>query len=259
MTQYRPDWPYPALIAHRGAGRQAPENTLAAMRMGAAHGFMMMEYDVKLSRDGIALLLHDDTLDRTSNATGNAADKSWAELATVDAGGWHSAGYAGEPIPSLHAIAAFTRANGIHSNIEIKPHTGLEAETGKQVARLARALWAGATLPPLLSSFSETALQAALQEAPELPRALLISKEAPPDWPERVQRLKCQGLNLNDRYTTRALVEAIRNADYTLAVWTVNDPARARELLDWGCNAVITDEIKTILPTSFARSSAASS
>src|SRR3546814_3373482 len=80
MTQDRPDWPYPALIAHRGAGRQAPENTLAAMRMGAAHGFMMMEYDVKLSRDGIALLLHDDTLDRTSNATGNAADKSWAEL-----------------------------------------------------------------------------------------------------------------------------------------------------------------------------------
>src|SRR5690606_34359979 len=105
---------------------------------------------------------------------------------------------------SLHSIAAFTRANHIHSNIEIKPHTGLDAETGKYVSRLARSLWAGAALPPLLSSFSEIALQAALDEAPELPRALLISKEVPADWAERVQRLKCQGLNLNDRYTTRA-------------------------------------------------------
>src|SRR5690606_33557813 len=96
MTQSRPEWPYPALIAHRGAGRHAPENTLAAFRLGAHHGFMMMEYDVKLSRDGVALLLHDDTLDRTSNTQGNAADHTWAELAAVDAGSWHSAEYAGE-------------------------------------------------------------------------------------------------------------------------------------------------------------------
>lgn len=211
----------------------------------------MMEYDAKLSRDGVALLLHDDALDRTTNVSGNAADKTWAELAAVDAGSWHSAQYAGEPIPSLHAIAAFTRANHIHSNIEIKPHTGLDAETGKQIARLARNLWAGATLPPLLSSFSETALQAALDEAPELPRALLISKEVPTDWAKRLQRLECQGLNLNDQYTTRALVEEIRNAGYTVAVWTVNNRARAQELLDWGCNAIFTDEVQTILPADF--------
>ncbi|MGB6106087.1 MAG: glycerophosphodiester phosphodiesterase [Pusillimonas sp.] len=252
MMQPSTDWPYPALIAHRGAGRHAPENTLAAMRLGARHGFMMMEYDVKLSRDGVALLLHDDTLDRTSNGTGNAADKTWTELAAVDAGAWHSAEYAGEPIPALHAIAAFTRAHGIHSNIEIKPHTGLEAETGKQVARLARGLWAGAALPPLLSSFSEAALEAALREAPELPRALLIAKEVPEDWRNRARRLECKGLNLNHRYTSRDIVRDIRGAGYTLAIWTVNDSARARELLDWGCNAIVTDEIKVIAPGKLA-------
>lgn len=241
-------WPYPPLIAHRGAGRQAPENTLAAVRLGARHGFLMMEYDVKLSRDGVAVLLHDDTIDRTSNSIGNAADKTWAELAEIDFGRWHSPEYAGEPIPSLHAIAAFTLANGIRSNIEIKPHTGLEAETGRQVARLAATLWAGADLPPLLSSFSETALEAALDEAPELPRALLVEEELPADWLDRVRRLKCQGLNLNHEYTTQALVQAVRGAGYTLAIWTVNEPARARELLDWGCNAVITDEIMALSP-----------
>src|SRR5690606_37586319 len=176
----------------------------------------------------------------------------WAELAEVDAGAWHSSDYAGEPIPSLHAIAAFTLAKGIRSNIEIKPHTGLDAETGRLVARAARRLWAAADLPPLLSSFSDIALEAALDEAPELPRALLVEKELPTDWLERVRRLRCVGLNLNHRHTTRDIVRAVRGAGYRLAIWTVNDLARARELLDWGCDAVITDEIKTITPVTMA-------
>ncbi len=244
-------WPYPKLIAHRGAGRYAPENTLASVRLGAQHGFLMMEYDVKLSRDGIAILLHDDTVDRTSNGAGAAADKTLAELSAIDFGAWHSRDYAGEPIATLHSIAGYTLANGIRSNIEIKPHTGLEAETGKEVARLASRLWAGADLPPLLSSFSETALEAARAAAPELPRALLIAKEVPPDWRARVQRLDCIGLNLNHRYTTRAVLRDIRDAGYTVAVWTVNDTRRARELLDWGSNAIVTDEIMSISPSYF--------
>src|SRR5690606_556430 len=148
-----PHWPYPRLIAHRGAGRQAPENTLASMRLGAGHGFLMMEEDVKLSRDGVAVLLHDDPMDRTSNGSGRASEQTFAELTRFDFGAWHSPSYASEPIPSLHAIAAYTIANGIHSNIEIKPTTGSEAETGRQVALLAQALWRDASLPPLLSSF----------------------------------------------------------------------------------------------------------
>lgn len=244
-------WPYPTLVAHRGAGRRAPENTLASMRLGAAHGFKMMEYDVKLSKDGVAILLHDDSLDRTSNGQGNAADMTLAQLAEVDFGSWHSSLYAGEPIPALHAIAGYTLRNGIHSNIEIKPHTGLEAETGRAVARLARTLWKTAPLPPLLSSFSEAALEAALQEAPELPRALLIENEVPPDWQDRVQRLQCVGLNLNHKYTTRSLTEEVRAAGYTLAIWTVNDMGRAQELLAWGCNAIITDEIEALSPARF--------
>src|SRR3546814_4777436 len=96
------------------------------MRLGAQHGFRMMEYDVKLSRDGVPILLHDDTVQRTSGGVGNAADKTLAELAEIDFGAWHSRDYAGEPIPTLYSIAAYTRANDIHSNIEIKPHRSEE-------------------------------------------------------------------------------------------------------------------------------------
>lgn len=242
------NWSYPKLIAHRGAGLHAPENTLASMRLGAQHGFSMMEYDVKLSKDGVAILLHDDTVDRTSSGMGRAGDKTLKELAELDFGSWLSAEYAGEPIATLDSIAAYTLANGIRSNIEIKPSTGAEVETGRQVARLAQRLWAGADMPPLLSSFSEAALAAAMNEAPALPRALLIDGEVPDDWRDRLQRLGCVGLNLDHKHTTPPVVRAVQDAGYTVAVWTVNDMARAQQLLEWGCNAIVTDEITRITP-----------
>src|SRR5690625_4278165 len=130
MTPLNGYWPWPCLIAHRGAGTLAPENTLAAMRTGQAHGLRMMEYDVRLTRDGIPVLLHDDTLNRTSNGRGHLAEHSLDALLKLDFGAWHSAAYAGEPIPTLYSIAAYTLANGLHSNIEIKAACGTEAETG---------------------------------------------------------------------------------------------------------------------------------
>src|SRR5690606_23954209 len=113
--------------------------------------------------------------------------------------------YAGEPIATLTSIAAFTQANHIFSNIEIKPHTGTEELTGTQVAKLAAALWTNASSPPLLSSFSETALEAALKAAPHLPRALLIAREIPTDWANRLSRLECIALNVNNKYATQQL------------------------------------------------------
>ncbi|MGE4369550.1 MAG: glycerophosphodiester phosphodiesterase [Burkholderiaceae bacterium] len=245
-------WPYSSLIAHRGAGRYAPENTLAAIRLGARHHFTMMEYDVKLTRDGILVLLHDDTLDRTSNLKGRAADSGYLELAQGDFGQWHSRDYAGEPIPTLYSIARYTQANGIDSNIEIKPSKGYETETGTAVALAARQLWEASITKPLLSSFSELALAAARQAAPELPRALLIGREIPANWRDRVTELQCIGLNVNDKYLDEATANDILQAGYTLAVYTVNNPARARELLSWGCHGVFTDEIMTISPLHFS-------
>lgn len=171
-------WPWPRWVAHRGAGKLAPENTLAAFRLGAAHGFRAFECDVKLSADGQPFLLHDATLDRTSNAQGIAGERSWSDLAQLDAGSWHSRSHAGEPLPSLAAIARFCLTNGYALNLEIKPTPGDADRTGRVVAQAVRALWgadvaAGRSCWPLLSSFEPAALDAARLAAPELPRALL--------------------------------------------------------------------------------------
>ncbi|MGE5117211.1 MAG: glycerophosphodiester phosphodiesterase family protein, partial [Betaproteobacteria bacterium] len=155
------DWPYPRWIAHRGAGRLAPENTLAAFRLGAGFGYRAFECDVKLSRDGVPFLLHDATLERTTSGRGSAGDLTLAELQRLDAGAWLGAAWAGEAPPTLEAIARYVLANGFALDLEIKPTLGQDDETGHVVAAEAARLWDGAPLPPLLSSFRPAALAAA--------------------------------------------------------------------------------------------------
>ena len=132
------NWPYPTWIAHRGAGKLAPENTLAAFKLGASHGYRMFECDVKLSADGVPFLLHDSTLERTTSGKGTAGDQQWETLSQLDAGSWHEihglSSFAGEPLPTFANIAQFCLKNGYFLNIEIKPTPGQEAETGRVVA-----------------------------------------------------------------------------------------------------------------------------
>ncbi len=176
MTAALPPWPYPRLCAHRGAGKLAPENTLTAMRVGHAYGYAMVEFDVKLAADNVAFLLHDATLERTTSGRGRADALLWRELSRLDAGGWHSAKYAGEMLPTFAAIGRWARAHGVACNVEIKPTPGRERETGAAVALDAASLWRDAEVPPLLSSFDEAALEAARDAVPALPRALLLDE-----------------------------------------------------------------------------------
>lgn len=240
-----PDWPYPRLCAHRGAGKLAPENTLTAMRVGHAHGYAMVEFDVKLSADNVAFLLHDATLERTSSGRGRADALPWRELSRLDAGGWHSAKYAGEMLPTLAAIARWARAHDVRCNVEIKPTPGRERETGAAVALDTLALWRDAQVLPLMSSFKEAALDACRDAAPSLPRALLVD-ELPADWLARLERLECVALDANHKHVTRDVVEAAHRAGYRVCCWTVNDPARVTELGAWGVDTVITDAIDVV-------------
>ncbi|MBP0628957.1 MULTISPECIES: glycerophosphodiester phosphodiesterase [unclassified Cupriavidus] len=242
-------WPYPRHIAHRGAGKLAPENTLAAFRHGAGFGYRMFEFDVKLSADGKPVLMHDATLDRTTSGKGRVDALTLGELALLDAGSWHSPAWAGEPVPTLAAIARYTQANGFLVNIEIKPVPGTEARTGAAVALDAAALWAGAAAGPLLSSFSEEALAAAARVAPDLPRALLLDK-LPGDWLERLRRLGCVALDANYRELDEGVIAAAHAAGYRVLSYTVNDPAKAAQLLDWGLDGLITDAVDKIAPGS---------
>ena len=240
-------WPYPRYVAHRGAGKLAPENTLAAMRVGFEHGYRMVEFDVKLSADGVPFLLHDDTLERTTNARGAADALTWSELSLLDAGSWHSPTYAGEPPASFAAIARWAIASGVACNIEIKPMPKRETETGTAVALAARELWRDAPVPPLLSSFAEDALAAAQSAAPELQRALLLEK-IPKDWAARLARLGCVALDADYRELTAAIVRGARDSGYKVMTYTPNEANVVARLLGWGVDTVITDAIDVVKP-----------
>ena len=231
-------WAYPRLCAHRGAGKLAPENTLAAFRLGYAHGYRMAEFDVKLSADGVPFLLHDDTLDRTTNVQGRADAHTWRELAQLDAGSWHSPAYAGEPLCTLASVARWSLAHDVAVNIEIKPTRGRERETGAAVAFDAATLWTGARVPPLLSSFSDAARDA----VPALPRAWLADR-LPEDWRARAARADCIAVDLEHTLLNRALVEEIHAAGMRVLCWTVNDPSLVERLFDLGADTVITDAV----------------
>jgi glycerophosphoryl diester phosphodiesterase len=236
-------WHYPKILAHRGGGSLAPENTLAALRCGLAQGFHAVEFDVMAARDGL-VLMHDPLLGRTVAGCGPISEMSVAELAACDAGAWFDPRFKGEPVPSLQAVSEFCLAHRIFMNVEIKPAPGAEATTGQQVAAAASHWPVGSVL---LSSFSVTALQASQAQAPELPRALLV--EAIPDnWRQLLQILEAQALHVSVRYLTASQAAAVKAAGYGLLVYTVNDPAQAQALLAMGVDAICTDRIDLIGP-----------
>ncbi|MBV9891056.1 MAG: glycerophosphodiester phosphodiesterase [Rhizobacter sp.] len=240
-------WPYPRWIAHRGAGKLAPENTLAAFRVGAAHGFRAFECDVKLAADGVPFLLHDTTLERTTSGRGVAAALPWSELSRLDAGGWHGSIWASEPIPSFAAIARFCLRNAFALNVEIKPSPGSERETGRVVAATAAALWTGATTPPLLSSFRLDALDGARDGAAALPRALLLDSLRS-GWLDDARALGCVAVVFNHTIVDAALLASVRGAGLRACVYTVNDPGEAHRLAALGIDGIITDAVDRFPP-----------
>jgi glycerophosphoryl diester phosphodiesterase len=247
MNIPRPYWPYPRIIAHRGGGMLAPENTLAGIGLARNMGFVAVEFDVKLTADGVPVLMHDDTLDRTTDGTGDVIDTDYERIAKLDAGTWFGNEFDGERVPGFAAASALCRAAGVWANVEIKPNPGQDRETGTAVAHAAKLLWTGAQPPPLFSSFSPLALEAAAVEAPELPRALLVV-EPPPNWLAQLDRLQCVALHVSHRHIDRQLVQDVHATGRGILAYTVNDSELALELLDWGVDALVTDQLDAITP-----------
>lgn len=235
-------WPYPFWIAHRGAGKLAPENTLAAFREGVSRGFVMFECDATLSADGEAYLLHDATLERTTNGQGVAVEHPWSVLAQLDAGGWHSPVYTGEPLLRLATLAAWLQANGCTVNLEIKPGPGDAVRCGEVVANEAARLWLGAAVPPLLSSFEVESLRAAQSAQPDLPRALLLDSWVD-NGLELARDLGCVALVVNHTHLDAQRIAAIHAEGLKALTYTVNDSDRAQALSAAGLDGLITDRV----------------
>ncbi len=251
MSDSTPTWPYPLWVAHRGAGKLAPENTLAAFRLGAQHGYRMFECDAKLSSDGMVFLMHDATLERTTNGHGVGGDLSWHDLAQLDAGSWHSRAYAGEPLLTLANLARFCRHNRYLLNIEIKPTPGTDKHTGEVVGRETAALWPGAAtgaeIAPLLTSFKPEALAGAQASAPHLPRGLLLDTLWD-GWLAQAQQLGCQAVVCNYALWDASTVGQVHAAGMRCLSYTVNDEWATQRLIDLGTDGIITDRVDLFSP-----------
>jgi glycerophosphoryl diester phosphodiesterase len=246
-------WPFPKIIAHRGGGILAPENTLAAMRCGLSYGFHAVEFDVMLSGDGVPVVIHDPRFGRTVGGRGKVSDFAAAQLISMDAGKWFSADFAGEPVPTYEQVYRFCSENNIWMNVEIKPAPGHEENTGQVVAGLTRRLLAsddraanpGACI--LFSSFSFEAMAAAKAAAPDIPRGFLMDVIRS-GWRTQLDELAAIALHTNHKYLSANQAQAVRSAGFGLFCYTVNTPARAREILSWGVDAFCTDRIDLIGP-----------
>lgn len=230
----------PRFVGHRGARGSAPENTLASIRRAAALGAPWVEFDVKLTSDGHAILMHDDTLERTTNGSGPVAARSWEQVRRLDAGAWFGTQFAGERVPDLAQTIALLAELGLGANVEIKPCPGRERETGAAVARQVERLWPKSLPPAVLSSFSETSLQAALEAAPQVMRGLLVT-DIPVDWQTRMQRLQCVALHVGERQLVRPAVEDVKRHGVPMLAYTVNTRERADLLWSWGVDCLVTD------------------
>lgn len=233
-------WPWPTVIAHRCGGMLAPENSLEGLVRAHAIGCRGAEFDAMLAACGTPVLMHDETLERTTVRHGRVDATPWTTLAAT-ALRTRDGRVSQECVPSLDMALATCRHLGMAANVEIKPSAGADADTGRRVAQCTARAWRGATaVPPLLSSFSISALEAAAEAAPDLPRALLL-ETVDRQSVARAVRLGCVALVVERRGLTRDLIAEAHQAGLGLAIYTENDERAGRQALAGGLDGLITD------------------
>ena len=226
------------VIAHRGASGEAPENTEAAISLAARQGARWAEVDVTISADGIAVIHHDQDLQRCSDGEGLVILKRLSQLKALDCGSWYGPQFAGQRLLTLTDLLTLANRLDLALNLEIKPTVGREPET---VWAIAQALHTVPFEQPLiLSSFSIHALHAASTHLPHITRAL-NTEAIPRNWQERLEEAGCQGLHFAREFVDTALMHDIRAAGYHMLVFTVNDPELAQQLFEYGVSGVFTD------------------
>ncbi|MBO6519786.1 MAG: glycerophosphodiester phosphodiesterase [Rhodospirillales bacterium] len=230
----------PFVIGHRGAAGLAPENTLISLRRARLEGAKWVEFDVKLSSDGTAVLFHDDTLERTTTGRGRVKDCHIDTIRKLEAGAWFGASFAGTRVPTFAESIQTLADEGLGANVEIKPCPGEARRTAEVVCRMIAETWSDSVPGPVISSFDRDAMAVARDMLPDAARAMLFSG-LPDDWKRVVDELKCTSVHASNRHVTKAVVAQVNEAGLPLRIYTVNDPARAETLREWGVSAVFTD------------------
>lgn len=232
-------------IGHRGCAKHAPENTLAALREAAKRGIAWVEIDVCLLRDNTPIIIHDDSVNRTTNGTGLLADLDWRQVADLDAGSWFNQKFAGERIPRLDDALTEVQSLGLGLNLELKIH-------GEEGAQLVDAVMpylrdSGISRDAILiSSFNHAALAALHAEAPGFAIGLLYETIAP-DWRSVAEPLDAIALIGDYRKVNEAVIRDVTGDGRDIYVYTPNDPKTVYAQWRWGLDGVISDDPQKFL------------
>ncbi|VEI13556.1 glycerophosphoryl diester phosphodiesterase [Trueperella bialowiezensis] len=230
------------IFAHRGVSGICPENTMAAFQAAVDHGLEWIETDVDIIGDGTAILIHDTTLDRTTNASGSYYRLGSSDLANIDAGSWFAPEYAGERIPTLRELVDFMNDTGLNANIELKSNEAGGAMSYQLINNVGAELSRLNGPQVIVSSFNHLLLRMIKTENPELPIGALFTKDSlGPDWRSVLDLLEADYIHPESAGLTHEMVRAFRKAGFGVNVWTVNSPARANELFNWGATGVFSD------------------
>jgi glycerophosphoryl diester phosphodiesterase len=230
----------PSIIGHRGACAYAPENTVESVRTAHELGAQWVELDVKLTKDGVPIIFHDDDLDRTTNGAGPVMLATLEDIRQLQAGSWFGDSFAGISVPTLEEMVEVLLELDLGLNLEIKPCPSREIETAEVALDILSRIWDDHERL-LISSFSSVSLETARDFANDWHRGLLIDGELPENWREMCDYLECSTVNMGREFATRDAVEDIMDHQKQVLVYTVNDPMEARRLQSYGVDGFFTD------------------
>lgn len=232
-------------IGHRGCAAYAPENTLAGLREAAKRGITWIEIDVCLLRDATPIIIHDDSVDRTTDGKGFLSDLDWEQVAGLDAGSWFNPKFAGERVPRLDDALTEVQALGLGLNLELKVH-------GREGERLVEAIMPylrdfGISRDSLLiSSFDHGALATLHAAAPGFAIGLLYGEMAP-DWRSVAEPLDAAAVIGDYRKANEAAIRDVTGDGRDFYVYTPNDPKVVYAQWRWGLDGVISDDPQKFL------------
>ena len=221
------------VVAHRGASGLAPENTLASFKKAMEIGADYSELDVHQSKDGQVVVMHDETLDRTTNGSGGIWEYTVDELKKLDAGSWFSAEFAGEPIPTLSEVIDLVKGK-MKLNIEIKI-SGHEPDIAQKVVEIIRAK--DFSKDCMITSFDMATVKKVKEIAPDLVTGFIFAR----DYPEEVFSGNWEVLSVNKKEVDEAFMAKAKKADKQVHVWTVNKKENMKRLIDLGVDGIITN------------------
>jgi glycerophosphoryl diester phosphodiesterase len=234
-------FPRPTIFAHRGASAHAPENTLAAFELAVQQNASAIELDVKLSADGEVIVIHDPTVDRTTDGKGRVADKTLAELRELDAGSHFAPEFRGEQIPTLAEVFEAV-GKRLLINIELTNYTTPGDALTDRVADLV--IKHGMEARVMFSSFNPGNLKRIRRRLPRVPNGLLalegvaglLARSFLNFWTPH------EALHPYVNDVTPKMVQRLHNRQQRIHVWTVNQPDQMRRLFDWGVDGIFTDD-----------------